>query len=121
MQDFRTLRAWQQAHALALDVLRDTVQWFPADLAASTRHAALLLPSTLARGCTSAALTLPGAVRLTRGHLNDLAAHLLLARDLDALLASDYAAFDIRIARLRYSLDTLERSVRRRPEALVLN
>ncbi len=121
MQDFRTLKAWQQSHTLAIDLLRFSTRWMPADLAGAVRQAALLMPSTLARGCAGTPASLIAAVRMTRLHLEDIDAYLLIARDLNELAASDYAALDIRIARLRYQLDALARTAQRHPEALVLN
>lgn len=121
MQDFRTLKAWQQAHELAIDLLRVSTRWSLGDLSGIVRQTALLLPSTLARGCNGTAVALIAAVRSTHTHLDDLKAFLLLARDLDELVACDYAAFELRIARLHHQLDALKRTARRHPEAVALN
>ena len=121
MQDFRTLKAWQQAHALAIDVLRASTRWRLGDLSDVVRQAALLMPATLARGCSGTPIVLITAIHSTRNHLDDLKAFLLLARDLDELAGCEYAAFEVRAARLVHQLDALKRTVRRNPEAIVLN
>ncbi len=121
MQDFRTLKAWQQAHALAIDVLRASTRWQLGELSDLVRQAALLMPATLARGCNSTPMVLITAIRNTRNQLDDLRTFLLLARDLDELAGCEYAAFEVRTARLAHQLDALKRTVRRHPEAVVLN
>lgn len=121
MQDFRTLKAWQQAHELAIDLLRASTHWSLGDLSNIVRQTALLMPATLARGCNGTAVGLIAAVRNTHTHLDDLKAFLLLARDLDEVAACDYAAFELRFARLSHQLNALRRTVRRHPEAVTLN
>ena len=121
MQDFRTLKAWQQSHELAIDVLRASTRWSLGDLSNLVRQTALLMPATLARGCNGTAISLITAVRSTHAHLDDLKAFLALARDLDEIAACEYAAFELRIARLIHQLDALKRTVRRHPEAVALN
>ena len=121
MQDFRTLKAWQQAHELAIDVLRASTRWTLGDLSDLVRQTALQLPSTLARGCNGTTMAMLTAIRSAHAQLDDLKAFLLLARDLDELASCEYAGFELRIARLHYQLDALKRTVRRHPEAVTMN
>ncbi len=121
MQDFRTLKAWPQAHTLAVDVVRASVRWSIGDLSDVVRQSALLLPAALAQSCLDAPGALAAAVERTRAHLADLRTFLLLARDLDELAACDFAAFDLRIARLHRQLDALQRTARAAHAAETLN
>lgn len=121
MQDFRTLRVWQDAHALTIALLHASTRWHLGDLSGLVRQAALLMPVLLARGCNGTSVGLLTAIRNTRAQIDDLKALLTLARDLDELAACEYAAFDLRLARLTHQLESLKRTVRHYPEAMARN
>jgi four helix bundle protein len=57
MQDFRTLKVWQRAHALTLDVYRSTRE-FPVEerfgLTTQLRRSCASVPKNLAEGCARA-------------------------------------------------------------------
>ena len=102
MNDFRNLRVWNLAHALALAVYRSTAG-FPRSerfgLVAQMRRAAVSVPANIAESCGRRTRRDEARfLHVALGSASELEAELLLARDLQYLgdedarqLASDTA------------------------------
>jgi four helix bundle protein len=94
MRDFRKLKVWDKAHALALTIYQATAT-FPKEetygLTSQLRRAAGSISANIAEGCGRT-----GEVELARfcciamGSASELEAHLLLAHDLGFLDGKDY-------------------------------
>src|SRR5690348_13747596 len=86
MQDFRNLKVWQKAHALTLEVYRNTRD-FPADerfgLTTQLRRSCASVPANLAEGCARGGDTdFARFVNIAAGSASETDYHLLLAHDL---------------------------------------
>ncbi len=94
MRDFKELKVWEKAHHLALEIYRATAS-FPRDelygLTSQIRRACASIPANIAEGCgRSGEIELARFLRIAMGSASELEYHLLLARDLNFLNASDY-------------------------------
>ncbi len=94
MQDFHTLKVWEKAHQLTLDVYRATVG-FPKEelygLTSQIRRASSSIPANIAEGCGRGGNPeLKQFLNIALGSASELEYHLLLARDLNYLNTSDY-------------------------------
>jgi four helix bundle protein len=109
------LRVWQEAHALSLDAYRLTRR-FPREelygLTSQVRRSCVSIEANLAEGCGR---RLDGElarfVQIAMGSASELACHLLLARDLSLLPASDYQELHARLTRVRRMLTALLQSI----------
>jgi len=92
MQDFRSLKVWDKAHLLTLDVYKST-RAFPREelygLTSQLRRAASSIPANIAEGCgRNSGPELRRFLEIAMGSASEVEYHLLLARDLQ-LLPSD--------------------------------
>ncbi len=92
MKDFKELRVWQKAHALALEIYQIT-RGFPKDeiygLTSQIRRASVSVGANIAEGCGRRSDgELNRFLQIARGSAAELEYHLLLARDLK-LMAND--------------------------------
>ena len=95
MKDFHDLQVWQKAHQLVLAVYRVTAS-FPREerygLTTQLRRASASIAANLAEGCgRNGDAELARYCSMAMGSASELDYHLLLARDLKLLKASDYA------------------------------
>jgi four helix bundle protein len=93
-QDFRTLRVWQVAHTLTLEIYRVTAN-FPRDelygLTSQVRRASSSIPANIAEGCGRGSdPDLARFLQIAMGSASELEYHLLLARDLRLIDDDDY-------------------------------
>ncbi len=86
MKDFRSLKVWESAYQLSLDVYRVSVA-FPADerfgLTSQLRRSVVSIPSNIAEGCgrgTDSDFT--RFVQIAMGSASEVECQLMLARDL---------------------------------------
>ena len=89
MRDFRSVKAWEKAHALTLEVYRAT-RAFPKEelygLTSQIRRASSSIPANIAEGCGRGGdVELARFLRIAMGSASELEYHLLLARDLGLL------------------------------------
>ena len=89
MQDFRNLKVWEKAHALALEVYARTKD-FPGEeryaLTRQIRRCATSIPTNIAEGCGRGSdAELARFLQIARGSASELEYTLLLARDLGLL------------------------------------
>ena len=110
MKDFRNLRVWQKAHALALSVYR-TSAGSPREerygLTAQIRRASVSVPSNIAEGCGRRGADLGRFMQIAMGSASELEYQLLLARDLEFLQASEYARLDAGVTEVKRMLASL--------------
>jgi four helix bundle protein len=98
VKDFRDLQVWDKAHQLTLAVYRLTVS-FPRDelygLTTQLRRSSSSIAANLAEGCGRRGdAELARYCSIAMGSASELEYHLLLARDLKLIDASDYAALE---------------------------
>ena len=94
MRDFGELKVWEKGHRLALAVYKTTGR-FPREglygLTSQIRGSCVSVPANIAEGCGgNADIELARFLRIAMGSAGELAYHLLLARDLTLLNASDH-------------------------------
>ena len=94
MQDFRSLKVWEKAHALTLDIYRVT-RPFPAEeqygLTSQLRRASASVPANIAEGCGRGTPNeLARFVQIAQGSASEVEYHLLLAHDLGYLSPTDH-------------------------------
>jgi len=104
MRNFMDLRVWQEAHVLSLDAYRLTRR-FPREelygLTSQVRRSCVSIEANLAEGCGRRTdPELARFVQIAMGSASELACHLLLARDLSLLPASDYQELHVRLTRV---------------------
>jgi four helix bundle protein len=116
MQDYRKLIAWQRAHGMTLAVhqvfARRPRGGLPG-LSAQILRAAAATAANIAEGCgrrTSAELA--HFLDIALGSVVELDYHLLLARDLDVITASQYEVLSTEVRDVRQLLIALLRRVR---------
>ena len=93
MTDFKKLKVWQKAHALALDVhrvageIRGTKH---ASLRSQMIRAAMSVPTNIVEGCSQQSTReFSRFLRISLNSTSELEYHLLAARDLEVIRASD--------------------------------
>lgn len=115
MRNFMDLRVWQEAHVLSLDAYRLTRR-FPREemygLTFQIRRSCVSIEANLAEGCGRRTdPELARFVQIAMGSASELACHLLLARDLSLLGASDHQELHVRLTRVRRMLTSLLQSI----------
>jgi four helix bundle protein len=108
VEDFKKLRVWQSAHELTLGIYRSS-KTFPKEetygLTSQLRRAASSVGANIAEGCGRRS---DGEMRrflqIARGSANELEYHLLLARDLDYLSATDFDDLETRVLEIQRML-----------------
>lgn len=116
MQDFRNLIVWQKAHALTLDVYRNT-RSFPADerygLTSQLRRSSVSVSANVAEGCARGSDNdFARFVTVAAGSASETDYHLLLARDLGYLEESTYRQLFGQISEVKRMLNSFERTLR---------
>jgi four helix bundle protein len=116
MQDYRKLNVWQKAHELTLAVYHATAG-FPADekfgLTSQLRRAASSIPANIAEGCgRDGNAELARFLHIAMGSASELDYHILLARDLKMLEASQYIEIEHELTSLRKMLNTFIHTVK---------
>lgn len=101
MQDFRTLKVREKAHALTLDTYRATRD-FPADeqygLTSQLRRATASIPTNIAEGCGRGTNNeWARFIQIAQGSASEVHYHLLLAHDLGDLADSDHQRLETSI------------------------
>src|SRR3989304_2446482 len=94
MQDFKTLKVWQAAHRLTLDVYRVTRQ-YPREelygLTSQSRESAASPSTKIAEGCGRGGKKDSGRfLRIAMGSASELEYQMILGRDLEYLSLNDF-------------------------------
>lgn len=116
MQDFRNLKVWQKAHALTLEVYRNT-RSFPIDerfgLTTQLRRSCSSVPANLAEGCARGGdADFARFVNIAAGSASETDYHLLLARDLGYFDETSYKPLLDQISEVKRMLNSSERTLR---------
>jgi four helix bundle protein len=111
MQDFRDLKVWAKAHAIALRVYAFT-RAFPAEerygITSQMRRAATSIPANIAEGCVRSTDTdFARFSQVALGSASELEYFALLARDLELLPNADYERFLADIQEVKRMLTAL--------------
>jgi four helix bundle protein len=118
MQDFKKLRVWHQARLMALQVVRAlpirAARKVPG-LRSQAVRAATSVGANLVEGCARATRTeFLHFTEIALGSLNELEAHLLLARDANVIAHASWRKIQRDIDRARRMLLSLIRTLQRR-------
>ena len=111
MQSFRDLKVWQKGHELTLDVYAATAS-FPKSEAygiiGQLRRACVSIPANLAEGCGRGSdADFNRFVQIAMGSASETEYFLLLARDLNYLVASDHQKLERKIIEIKRMLTSL--------------
>jgi len=120
MTDFKKLKVWQKAHLMSLDIHRVTGQIREAKYAAlksQMGRAAMSVPTNIVEGSgQQSAREFSRFLRISLNSTTELEYHLLAARDLGALRASDYLTLLTQVIEVRKMLYGLLRYLASRRE-----
>lgn len=116
MRDFKSLKVWQRAHRLTLDVYTVT-RAFPKEerfgLTSQVRRSASSIPSNIAEGCGRCSdAELARFSTMASGSTSETEYHLLLARDLGYLAGPDHERLTNQAVEVRKMLASLIRATR---------
>ena len=119
MQDFRNLKVWEKAHALTLEVYRNTRDFPDGErygLTTQLRRSCASVPANLAEGCARASdVDFARFVNNAAGSASETDYHLLLARDLEYFSESAYLPLFEQISEVKRMLNSFERTLRGNP------
>ncbi len=115
MQDFRHLKVWEKAHSLTLHVYRASKS-FPREemygMTSQMRRASVSIGANIAEGtCRRGDVDFARFLQIAIGSASELY-HLLLARDLDLLKASDYQQLSGEAVEVKRMLASLMQKLR---------
>lgn len=115
MKDFKELKVWHKAHALALGVYKATKD-FPREemygLTSQIRRAAVSISANIAEGCGRRSDgEFVRFLQIARGSASEMECHLLLARDLQFLSDHAYQDLDGKLTEVQRMLTSLVISV----------
>ncbi|MBM3123992.1 MAG: four helix bundle protein [Chloroflexi bacterium] len=109
MRDFRTLKVWEKAHALALEIYRTTGAFPKQELYALTsqvQRAAVSIPTNIAEGCgKDSRLEIKRFFQIAMGSASELEYLLLLVHDLSYLPGNDYRNLHDKLVEVRKMLN----------------
>jgi four helix bundle protein len=118
--DFRKLKVWQKAHLLAMDVHRVAGQirgTKHASLRSQITRAAMSVPTNIVEGCgQQSAREYSRFLRIALNSSTELEYHLVAARDLAAVKASDSRTLISQVIEVRKMLYGLLRYLKSRSE-----
>ncbi|MEA1935610.1 MAG: four helix bundle protein [Thermodesulfobacteriota bacterium] len=94
MKDFKTLKVWEKAHNLTLEVYR-VVLTFPRNemygLTSQIKRSCVSISANIAEGCgRKSDAELARFLQISMGSASELEYHLLLSRDIGFLVSDDY-------------------------------
>ncbi|HOB76193.1 MAG TPA: four helix bundle protein [Phycisphaerae bacterium] len=111
MQNFKTLKVWQAAHRLALDVYHATRKYPREELYGLTRQSresASSVPTNIAEGCgRGGKKDFSRFLRIAAGSASELEYQLLLGHDLAYLSPSDYLRLNAQAIEVKRMLAAL--------------
>lgn len=116
VRPFQELIVWRKSHLLVL-ALYDATRKFPVDerfaLTTQIRRAASSVPANIAEGSArSSVLEFNHFLSIALGSATELEYHLLLARDLGYIEASDHERLDSKLAEVKRMLAGFQRRLR---------
>ena len=119
MRNFRELEVWKKAHALTLEVYRQTAD-FPSQesfgITSQLQRASASIGANLAEGCGRETNgDFKRFVEIARGSACEVEYHLLLARDLTLISDTSYEALCADVNEVKRMLHGLTRYLGRKP------
>lgn len=116
MQDFRNLKVWEKAHALALEVYQKTKD-FPGEerygLTSQMRRCAMSVPTNIAEGCGRGSDSeMARFLQIAMGSACELEYTLLLAKDLGMLNGPGHEALAPKLAEVKRMLASFIKKLR---------
>jgi four helix bundle protein len=125
MKDFKDLKVWQKAHAMALAVYSSS-RGFPREemygLTSQLRRAAVSVGANIAEGCGRRSDgEFARFLQIARGSASEVEYHLLLARDLKFLPAADHTELEKKLTEVQRMLTALVSSVQQDPSSRSAN
>ena len=116
MQDFRNLKVWEKAHALTLDIYKASKS-FPREemygMTSQMRRASVSIGANIAEGaCRRGDVDFARFLQIAVGSASELEYHLLLARDLELMKASDYQRLSDEAVEVKRMLAALTQKLR---------
>jgi four helix bundle protein len=116
VQDFRKLKVWEKAHTLTLDVYKAS-RSFPREeiygLTSQIRRASVSIGANIAEGtCRRGDVDFARFLQMAAGSASEVEYHLLLARDLNLLEASDYQRLSEKAVEVKRMLASLMQKLR---------
>ncbi len=116
MQDFRKLKVWEKAHTLTLDVYKAS-RSFPREeiygLTSQMRRASASIGANIAEGtCRRGDTDFARFLQIAVGSASEVEYHLLLARDLKILEASEYERLSTKAVEVKRMLASLLQKLR---------
>jgi four helix bundle protein len=119
MSDFKALKVWRKAHALALNVRRVSVRMRGADNAAlrnQMTRAAMSIPTNIVEGTgQESSRDYARFVRIALNSTSELEYHLIAARDFEAIGRTDFDSLTSQTIEVRKMLHGLARALKLRP------
>ncbi len=115
-RDFRSIKAWERAHALTLRIYRAS-SGFPGDerfgLVSQMRRACASIPTNMAEGCGRGTNNeLARFIDIATGSASEVEYQLLLARDLGYLPEDEYTEFSGEVVEIRRMLLAFNKRLR---------
>ncbi|MGA7217878.1 MAG: four helix bundle protein [Candidatus Sulfotelmatobacter sp.] len=111
MEDFKNLKVWRKAHCLTLR-LYELTRGFPRDeiygLTCQLRRSAASIGANIAEGCGRRSDgEMKRFLQIARGSASELEYHLLLAKDLRFLSATDFEDLEAKVLEVQRMLASL--------------
>ena len=121
MKDFKELKVWHKAYALALAIY-EASRSFPREevygLTSQLRRAAVSIGANIAEGCGRRSDgELVRFLQIARGSASEVEHHMLLARDLKFLQAATHQDIEKRLQEVQRMLTSLVSSIQETPRA----
>jgi four helix bundle protein len=115
MQDFKKLTVWQKSHELTLSIYTATAKFSEDEqygLTSQFRRAAASIPANIAEGCGRGdSAELARFLRIAAGSASELEYHLILARDLNYLVAGSSESLIRDVIQIKRMLAVLQKRV----------
>ena len=116
MQSFRSLRVWEKAHRLTLDIYASS-KTFPRDemygLTSQMRRSSASIGMNIAEGCCRKGnIEMGRFLQIAMGSASELEYQLLLAHDLEYLQNSDYEKLSTQAVEVKRMLSPLMQKVK---------
>jgi len=120
MSDFKRLKVWRKAHALALNVRRVSVKIRGAEnvaLRTQMTRAAMSIPTNIVEGTgQESSREYARFVRIAINSTSELEYHLIMARDSGAIGRTDFDSLTSQTIEVRKMLHGLSRALKQRPQ-----
>jgi four helix bundle protein len=116
LKDFKELKVWQKAHALALGIYEETKK-FPKEeiygLTSQMRRASVSIGANIAEGCGRRSdAEFVRFLQIARGSAAELEQHLLLARDLKIMPEQQHKVLETQILEVQRMMSALVNSIK---------